>query len=44
MPLYGGNNLGNGGGVMAEPTPCHGFPYSISLTLPLLAVLFLKPA
>ncbi len=39
---YGGSNLGNGGGVMAEPAPCHGFPCSVSLTLPPLAVLFLK--
>ena len=40
---YGGSNLGNGGGVQAEPTPWQGFPYSVSLTLPPLAVLFLKP-
>jgi 1,4-alpha-glucan branching enzyme len=39
---YGGSNMGNGGGVWAEPSPCHGFPYSISLTLPPLGVLFLK--
>jgi 1,4-alpha-glucan branching enzyme len=41
---YGGSNQGNGGGVQAEPTPSHGQPYSVSLTLPPLAVLFLKPA
>ncbi|NOX53509.1 MAG: 1,4-alpha-glucan branching protein GlgB, partial [Planctomycetes bacterium] len=41
--IYGGSNLGNAGGVSAEPIPCHGFPYSLSLTLPPLAVLILKP-
>jgi 1,4-alpha-glucan branching enzyme len=41
---YGGSGQGNGGGVQAEPTPSHGQPYSVSLTLPPLAVLFLKPA
>ena len=40
--LYGGSNLGNGGGVMAENIPSHGQPYSLSLTLPPLSVLFLK--
>jgi 1,4-alpha-glucan branching enzyme len=39
---YGGSNAGNGGGVMAEPVPSHGFPNSIALTLPPLSVLFLK--
>jgi 1,4-alpha-glucan branching enzyme len=39
---YGGTNMGNGGGVQAEPIPAHGRPYSVSLTLPPLAVLFLK--
>ncbi|MBI4400641.1 MAG: 1,4-alpha-glucan branching protein GlgB [Nitrospirae bacterium] len=42
--VYGGSNMGNLGGVQAEPTPWHGLPYSVSLTLPPLAVLFLKPA
>jgi 1,4-alpha-glucan branching enzyme len=41
--LYGGSNTGNGGGVQAEPLPCHGLPFSISLTLPPLGVLFFKP-
>ncbi len=40
--IYGGSNQGNEGGVMAEPTACHGFANSISLTLPPLSVLFLK--
>ncbi len=39
---YGGSNMGNSGGVMAEPIACHGFPNSIVLTLPPLSVLYLK--
>jgi 1,4-alpha-glucan branching enzyme len=39
---YGGSNMGNSGGVQAEPIPAHGRPYSLSLTLPPLAALFLK--
>ncbi|MEC4889826.1 MAG: 1,4-alpha-glucan branching protein GlgB [Nitrospira sp.] len=42
--LYGGSNLGNQGGVQATASPCHGFPYSLSLTLPPLSMLFLKPS
>lgn len=41
---YGGGNVGNEGGVQAESRPSHGLPYSIVLTLPPLAVLFLKPS
>ncbi|MAT66762.1 MAG: 1,4-alpha-glucan branching enzyme [Gammaproteobacteria bacterium] len=37
---YGGSNLGEDG-VMAEPTPWMGHPYSIELTLPPLAGLIL---
>ncbi|MBI4459969.1 MAG: 1,4-alpha-glucan branching enzyme, partial [Acidobacteria bacterium] len=40
--FYGGSNLGNGGGVVAEPRPWHGRPYSIPLTLPPLAVVIFK--
>ncbi|MEW6325400.1 MAG: 1,4-alpha-glucan branching protein GlgB [Nitrospirota bacterium] len=40
--LYGGSNLGNGGGVHAEPAPWHGRDYSLSLTVPPLGVIFLK--
>lgn len=40
---YGGSNVGNGGGVQAEPVPFHGQPYSIVLTLPPLGVLFFRP-
>ncbi|MDE2059033.1 MAG: 1,4-alpha-glucan branching protein GlgB [candidate division NC10 bacterium] len=42
--IYGGSNLGNGGGVTAEPIPDHGQPFSLLLTLPPLAGLILKPA
>jgi 1,4-alpha-glucan branching enzyme len=41
--LYGGGNVGNGGGVMAEATPWHGRPFSLSLTLPPLATVVLQP-
>ncbi|MBI2469291.1 MAG: 1,4-alpha-glucan branching enzyme, partial [Candidatus Rokubacteria bacterium] len=41
---YGGGNLGNGGGVWAEPLPWQGHPWSLTLTLPPLATLVLKPA
>jgi 1,4-alpha-glucan branching enzyme len=39
---YGGTGLGNLGGVNAEELPVHGRPYSLKLTLPPLATLFLK--
>jgi 1,4-alpha-glucan branching enzyme len=39
--LYGGSNLGNAGGVEAEPIPWHGQDHSIRLTLPPLATLIL---
>jgi 1,4-alpha-glucan branching enzyme len=35
--LYGGSNMGNGGGVEAEAIPSHGHDYSVVLTLPPLA-------
>jgi 1,4-alpha-glucan branching enzyme len=40
--VYGGSNVGNAGGVWAEPEPWHGQPASVVLTLPPLAVLILK--
>jgi 1,4-alpha-glucan branching enzyme len=40
---YGGSNVGNFGGVVAETVGTHGQPYSLELTLPPLAALFLKP-
>src|SRR5690349_15488232 len=39
---YGGSGMGNMGGSMAEERPAHGRPYSLNLTLPPLAALFLK--
>ena len=37
--LFGGSNMGNAGGVMAEAVPSHGRPHSICITIPPLAVL-----
>jgi 1,4-alpha-glucan branching enzyme len=41
--LYGGSNVGNLGGVQAENSRYHEFPCSLSLTLPPLAVIVLRP-
>ncbi len=41
--LYGGSNMGNGGGVMAEPVEWMGRSHSLSLTLPPLSVLIMQP-
>jgi len=43
-PLYGGSGQGNLGGVDAVPISVHGHRHSVTLTLPPLAALFLKPA
>jgi len=40
--IYGGSGHGNLGGLEASPVPSHGKPYSLSLTLPPLGVLFFK--
>jgi 1,4-alpha-glucan branching enzyme len=40
--LYGGGNIGNGGGVGSEPLAAHGFDQSIALTVPPLGCLYLK--
>jgi 1,4-alpha-glucan branching enzyme len=40
---YGGSGTGNLGGCTAEQVPVHGRPFSLRLTLPPLAALFLKP-
>jgi 1,4-alpha-glucan branching enzyme len=40
--IYGGSNVGNGGGVEADAVAMQGFDYSLSLTLPPLGVLVLK--
>ncbi|HEY2677024.1 MAG TPA: 1,4-alpha-glucan branching protein GlgB [Steroidobacteraceae bacterium] len=39
--IYGGSNLGNGGAVEAQARHQHGQPYSIELTIPPLATLYL---
>ena len=39
---YGGSGQGNMGGVEAASTPLHGRPYSITLVLPPLAIVFFK--
>ncbi len=40
---YGGSNLGNAGGVMAEALPTHGHGHSLLLKLPPLAALVFRP-
>jgi 1,4-alpha-glucan branching enzyme len=42
--LYGGSGRGNLGRAEAVAEPCHGAPWSLSLTLPPLAAVFLQPA
>ncbi|HKS92103.1 MAG TPA: 1,4-alpha-glucan branching protein GlgB [Tepidiformaceae bacterium] len=39
---YGGSGMGNLGGVHASPIPAHGRMHSVVVTLPPLAVIFLK--
>jgi 1,4-alpha-glucan branching enzyme len=39
---YGGSGQGNMGGVEASPLPFHGLPFSLTLTLPPLGLVFLK--
>lgn len=39
---YGGSGWGTMGGVTAAPVPFHGRPYSITMALPPLAVIFFK--
>ncbi|HQZ37809.1 MAG TPA: 1,4-alpha-glucan branching protein GlgB [Vicinamibacterales bacterium] len=41
--VYGGSNMGNGGSVFTEPVPSHGFDQSVSLTVPPLGCLLLRP-
>lgn len=40
--FYGGSNLGNRGGLEAEPFPFHGRPFSLKLTLPSLCAVYFK--
>jgi 1,4-alpha-glucan branching enzyme len=42
--VYWGGNLGNAGGVWAEPISSHGYPASLRLTLPPLSTVVLKPS
>jgi 1,4-alpha-glucan branching enzyme len=40
---YEGSDVGNDGGVNADPIPWNGRPYSLKLHLPPLAVMYFKP-
>jgi 1,4-alpha-glucan branching enzyme len=40
---YGGSNVGNGAGAMAQQPGCHGRPYALHITLPPLATVIFKP-
>jgi 1,4-alpha-glucan branching enzyme len=40
--MYGGSNMGNGGGIMAAETPSHGFDHSITVRVPPLGFVLLK--
>ena len=40
--VYGGSNVGNGGGVMTVDKPSHGFHHSLSVTVPPLGFVLLK--
>jgi 1,4-alpha-glucan branching enzyme len=40
---YGGSNMGNQGRATAVDEPSHGHPYSLSLTVPPLGFVLLKP-
>jgi 1,4-alpha-glucan branching enzyme len=42
--VYGGSGVGNMGTVHAEDVPCHGRPYSVTLRVPPLGALWLRPA
>ncbi|MBN2495066.1 MAG: 1,4-alpha-glucan branching protein GlgB [Deltaproteobacteria bacterium] len=40
--VYGGSNVGNGGGVHTRTRPMHGHPFSLELTLPPIGALILR--
>jgi 1,4-alpha-glucan branching enzyme len=40
--FFGGGNMGNAGGVPSEPLAWQGRPHSVMITVPPLAVVFLK--
>ena len=42
--VYGGSNVGNSGAVTAEDRPMHDMPASLSLLLPPLATIVLRPS
>ncbi len=42
--IYAGSNVGNGAGLEAQPTPWHGQPWSIVITLPPLGGVFIGKA
>ncbi len=39
---YGGSGMGNSGGLQASSSPSHGRPFSLSVTVPPLGVLFFR--
>jgi 1,4-alpha-glucan branching enzyme len=41
---YGGSGVGNLGGVQSDDVPCHGQPLSITIELPPLAIVALRPS
>ena len=41
--VYGGSNIGNSGVVTAEAIAAHGHAFSLSLSVPPLGFLILKP-
>jgi len=41
--IYGGTNVGNLGGVVAEEIPSHGHPWSAAFTLPPLSITAFRP-
>ncbi|MET0166773.1 MAG: 1,4-alpha-glucan branching protein GlgB, partial [Vicinamibacterales bacterium] len=41
--VYGGSNSGNGGRLVAIDEPSHGYPHAMTLTVPPLGFLLLKP-
>jgi 1,4-alpha-glucan branching enzyme len=40
--FYGGSNIGNQGAVLAQELAVHGQPYSVEITLPPLATIYLR--
>jgi 1,4-alpha-glucan branching enzyme len=40
--IYGGSNVGNAGAVTAKNSPSHGMPFSLTLRLPPLGVIWLE--